>query len=118
MRSLVARDPELEIAIMEILWASEVPLTPTDVRTRLGHELAYSTVMTVMVRLWKKGLLHRQRERRSYRYGSVFDRDEVVARNMLDFLIRSGGSESVLARFVDGLGPGQLNELKSALEES
>jgi predicted transcriptional regulator len=58
----------LESAIMTAVWAARRPLTVSDARERLdyrasgGGEPAYTTVMTVMTILWRKGLLSRAKD--------------------------------------------------------
>jgi predicted transcriptional regulator len=55
----------LESAIMTVIWDADQSLSVRVVRERLdylaadGEEPAYTTVMTVMVILWRKGFLER-----------------------------------------------------------
>lgn len=51
----------LEYAIMRIIWAKDGPITVKQVQSALRHDrdLAYTTVMTTMVRLPEKGVLAR-----------------------------------------------------------
>jgi predicted transcriptional regulator len=57
----------LEIAVMEILWACG-EANVHDVAGRLGRPLAYTTVMTTLDRLYKKGLLDRRKAERAFVY--------------------------------------------------
>jgi predicted transcriptional regulator len=57
----------LEITVMEILWAAG-EATVHDVAQRLGRPLAYTTVMTTLDRLYKKGLLARRKSERAFLY--------------------------------------------------
>ena len=51
---------ELERAVMDVLWESAEPLTVRQVGARLtDRDLAHTTVMTVLDRLAKKGLVER-----------------------------------------------------------
>ena len=62
----------LEMRVLGLLPA-ERALSVHDVRATLtseGHELAYTTVMTVLTRLHEKGLVAREREGRRYLYRS------------------------------------------------
>lgn len=62
---------ELEQVVMAVLWRSRVPLQVRDVQDALreqDRDLAYTTVMTVMDRLAKKGALERELEGRAWRY--------------------------------------------------
>lgn len=61
---------ELEQRIMEVLWASDAPMSVADVHAVLNIErtLAYTTVMTVLDRLAKKKLVTRELVARAWRY--------------------------------------------------
>jgi BlaI family transcriptional regulator, penicillinase repressor len=66
----------LESAVMQRLW-KRGPATVRDVVVDLrSRDLAYTTVMTVMVRLQAKGLLARERNGKTYVYRAVYTRDE------------------------------------------
>jgi predicted transcriptional regulator len=54
----------LEIAVMEILWV-QGESNVHDVVEKLGRPLAYTTVMTTLDRLYKKGLLSRHKSERA-----------------------------------------------------
>lgn len=45
---------ELEADVMGQLWAADRAPTPSEVRDGLGGSLAYTTVMTILGRLWEK----------------------------------------------------------------
>jgi predicted transcriptional regulator len=60
----------LEAEVMRIIWRNG-SATVREVWRELrddGKRLAYTTVMTVMVRLHEKGVLHRVKEGKGYRY--------------------------------------------------
>jgi len=59
----------LEIAVMEILWA-QGESNVHDVVEKLGRPLAYTTVMTTLDRLYKKGLLSRHKSERAFLYST------------------------------------------------
>src|SRR3546814_18633433 len=61
---------ELENQVLGVLWANGGALTPRDVHDALGaaRGLAYTTTMTILVRLWRQGLPERERSGRSYAY--------------------------------------------------
>jgi predicted transcriptional regulator len=65
----------LELTVMQILWdcgESNV----RDVAGRLDRPLAYTTVMTTLDRLFKKGLLARRKEDRAFVYSPKYSRGE------------------------------------------
>lgn len=59
----------LELAVMEILWKSGES-NVHDVVEKLGRPLAYTTVMTTLDRLYKKGLLSRHKSERAFLYST------------------------------------------------
>ncbi len=65
----------LEIAIMELLWAVGEG-SVHEVTERLARPLAYTTVMTTLDRLYKKGLLRRRKADRAYLYAPRLTRTE------------------------------------------
>jgi len=65
----------LEIAVMEIVW-SRPASSVHDVAARLDRPLAYTTVMTTLDRLYKKGLLERRKSERAFLYSPRLSRSE------------------------------------------
>lgn len=66
----------LEAQAMQVLWERPDELSVRDVHQGLGGELAYTTVMTTLDRLFKKGLLERRREGRGFVYQARLSRAE------------------------------------------
>ena len=66
---------KLEIRVMEVVWA-DGDLSVHDVAQRLARPLAYTTVMTTLDRLYKKGLLKRRKIDRAFRYAPALTRTE------------------------------------------
>ena len=75
----------LEITVMEILWATGES-NVHDVVQRLDRPLAYTTVMTTLDRLYKKGLLDRRKEDRAYFYAPRFTKSEWERKRAGDML--------------------------------
>ncbi|MBA2624088.1 MAG: BlaI/MecI/CopY family transcriptional regulator [Acidimicrobiia bacterium] len=95
---------ELEAEVLAALWSVEPdPATPSDVQAALGSDLAYTTVMTILSRLWKKGLVERERQGRAYAYRPLLSEAELAARRMQAQLDRTKDREAALSRFVDAL---------------
>jgi predicted transcriptional regulator len=65
----------LEMLVMETLW-ERGKSTVRDVVTRLNRSLAYTTVMTTLDRLYKKGMLERRVTARAYSYWPRWSRQE------------------------------------------
>jgi predicted transcriptional regulator len=96
---------QLEAEILSALQATDRPLTPSEVQARIGGELAYNTVHTILKRLWDKGLVIRDAEGRRGAYLPAKDATERAAQVMHDVLHRESDRAAVLQRFVTGLGP-------------
>jgi predicted transcriptional regulator len=65
----------LELALMEILW-SQGESSVREVVPKLSRPLAYTTVMTTLDRLFKKGLLDRHKSDRAFVYSPHLCRQE------------------------------------------
>ncbi|MBI4307339.1 MAG: BlaI/MecI/CopY family transcriptional regulator [Chloroflexi bacterium] len=91
-----------EAEIMELLWR-EGELSVAQAHRLLGaRELAYTTVMTLMKRLWDKGLLERRLERGAYIYSPSLSREELlynVAQGVVGGLLEELGSPAVAHLF-------------------
>ncbi|MFA3842882.1 BlaI/MecI/CopY family transcriptional regulator [Streptomyces aureus] len=107
---------ELEAAVMAALWAAAAPLMPSRVQGELALGLARTTVTTILFRLYEKGIVDRTRQGRGYAYFPVQDAAGVTARRMHTELDRDTDRESVLARFVAQLDPGDEEVLRRLLE--
>ncbi|MEV6294836.1 BlaI/MecI/CopY family transcriptional regulator [Streptomyces sp. NPDC004059] len=94
---------ELESDVLAALWAADGPLTARQVLERLPGDLAYTTVLTILSRLYDKGMLVRNREGRGYAYTPVRDEASHTARQMRSLLEEGSDREAVLTRFVSEL---------------
>lgn len=65
----------LEACVMDILWSGN-ECSVRDVAEKLDRPLAYTTVMTTLDRLYKKGLLARRKSDRAFVYSPRMSRDE------------------------------------------
>ena len=111
---------ELEAQVLDVL--SEVDdgwLTPGDVHAVLTKKrpLAYTTVMTILVRLWNKGTLERRPEGRAYAYHPIQTREARAADRMNELLGDVGDRSAALAHFLDGLSAGERTRLRRLLKE-
>jgi len=106
---------ELESAVLGVLHAAGEPLSPGTVRERLGGDLAYTTVVTILSRLHAKGVLERARAGRAYLYAPVADEPGLAARRMATVLAAEPDREAVLARFVSGLSESDEQLLRRML---
>jgi predicted transcriptional regulator len=107
----------LEREVLDVLWVDGGWLTPGEVHRVLGERrgLAYTTVMSVLSNLWRKGLLERQRDGRAYAYHPVETREERAAALMADALAEAGGRPAVLTNFIGRLDDAQRRQLRHML---
>ncbi|MEU1519296.1 BlaI/MecI/CopY family transcriptional regulator [Streptomyces sp. NPDC005811] len=107
---------ELESDVLAALWAADGALTARQVRDSLPGDLAYTTVLTILSRLYDKGMLVRHREGRGYAYEPARDEASHTAHRMHSLLEGGSDREAVLARFVSELSAQDeqvLNQLLS-----
>jgi predicted transcriptional regulator len=105
----------LELDIMKAIW-HRPPTTVREVQgaIRPGRQLAYTTVMTIMDRLFHKGFLRRALRSRTHYYEPAVDYTE-VRDEAVEVLIKSFfGSKEKLKEFLDEAGsnfvPGVVSE--------
>lgn len=97
----------LEAKIMDVSWnQSDSFLSVRDVLMQLEGGLAYTTVMTVMNRLYEKGLLRRRRDGRAWIYRCAMSREAFAAATMSEVLNAASDRRSALLHFVADL-PGE-----------
>ena len=110
---------ELEAQVLDVLWQADGWLTPGDVQAALSarRPLAYTTAMTILVRLWKKGTLERRKEGRAYAYHAIQSREERAAARMNELLGNAGNQSAALAHFVHALTPAERTRLRRLLKE-
>jgi predicted transcriptional regulator len=106
---------ELAAEVLAVLQDAGSPLSPGEVRERVGGDLAYTTVVTILSRLHAKGVLDRQKSGRAYLYAPVADSPGLAARRMTRVLDEENDREAVLARFVSALSPGDEDLLRRML---
>jgi predicted transcriptional regulator len=94
---------ELESEVLSMLWSADAPLTPGEVLERLKGSIAYTSAMTILTRLWQKGLVERELRGRAYAYQPIVSEAELVARRMQATLDGSSDREAALSRFVGSL---------------
>lgn len=109
---------ELELKVMDALWAADEPLRVRDVLQRLptDRQLAYTTVMTVLDHLHTKGWVRRDRQGRAYSYTPARSREEAGAGLLREVLDSSGDSESVLLHFARSASEKEQRLLRQVLD--
>jgi predicted transcriptional regulator len=106
------RDPlraafgHLERDVMEVIWQVETA-NVRDVQHRLPRQAAYTTVMTTLDRLFKKGFVDRVRQGRAFVYKAAHSREQVetavTAGLLTGFLEESSRARPLLSNFVDAV---------------
>jgi predicted transcriptional regulator len=117
---------ELEAEVMEELWSrGEAPVRVVMValNKRTNKERAYTTYMTIMARLHKKGVLDRRREGKTDFYTPKLDRDEFMAaraRAEVEGLVAQYGDVALshFARQVASLDPVRRRALQRLARRS
>ncbi|MBI5546054.1 MAG: BlaI/MecI/CopY family transcriptional regulator [Deltaproteobacteria bacterium] len=112
----------LEERVMEVLWTRPGPMAVREVCGKLKGDLplAYTTVMTTLDRLFKKGLLKRHKDGSAFVYETAMSRDDyrrrIVESTVSGLIERSSDLDPVLAAFVDAAADVDEDNLKR-LEE-
>ncbi|MER6015195.1 BlaI/MecI/CopY family transcriptional regulator [Streptomyces bluensis] len=109
---------ELEALVLSALREAEGPATAGWVQERLGDDLAYTTVITILTRLLAKGAVTRERVGRSFVWTPASDQAGLAAHKMRKVLDGESDREAVLASFVTGLGPDDERLLRGLLGHS
>jgi predicted transcriptional regulator len=112
----VNRLGELEQAVMDVLWSRDEPATVREVLAALAERgLAYTTVMTVLDRLARKGVVRRELDGRAWRYVPAASREAFVAELMLQALDLTGDRDAALVRFARSVSDPEADVLRDAL---
>lgn len=102
---------------MEVVWAAAQPVTAREVADALaGRELAYTTWLTVLGRLERKGLLARDKAARAHTYTPTGSRADHVAVLMQQALGQAEDRTAVLQHFARSVTPDEADALRRALE--
>jgi predicted transcriptional regulator len=115
----VQRLGQLESEIMERLWSTDQPVSVREVVEDLRQErrIAYTTVMTVLDNLHRKGLVSRARDGRAYRYRPMRSREEHTAALMEEILHSSEDRGATLLHFVGQMSPDEVARLRAVLDQ-
>ena len=108
---------DLETKIMHLVWDHDDPVTVRDLLGELlrEREIAYTTVMSTMDNLHRKGWLARTKDGKAYRYTATASREEYCARLMAQALADGGDTEAVLTHFVDQIDGQESDVLRTVM---
>ncbi|SDT29651.1 BlaI/MecI/CopY family transcriptional regulator [Microlunatus soli] len=111
----------LEAVVTKLLLDADRPLKASEVRDQLAvrdqDALSYSTVVTILTRLYEKNVLTRERDGRAFRYAPVSDQAGLAARRLNAVLDDMTDRDAVLTRFVSGLSEHDEQLLRQLLDE-
>ena len=83
-----------EREVMSALWELGAA-SVQQVAIRMGTGLAYTTVMTTLDRLFRKGLLRREKRNRAFIYSAVLSAKDVEGRRAADMIRRFFGESNM-----------------------
>ncbi|MBA3308563.1 MAG: BlaI/MecI/CopY family transcriptional regulator [Nocardioidaceae bacterium] len=109
---------ELEAVVMDRLWTWD---RPVPVRAVLGdlqrdRAIAYTTVMTVLDNLHRKGFVTREKDGRAYHYHATTTREQHTAALMEQVLAGSSDRGAALLHFVERMPAEEIGRLREALK--
>jgi predicted transcriptional regulator len=110
---------DLESVIMQMVWDRGRPVTVRQLFDQLSQDrvIAYTTVMSTMDNLHRKGWLTRVKEGKAYRYTATASREEYSARLMREALAVGGDTEAVLSHFVAEIGGDESEVLRNVVRK-
>lgn len=108
----------LEAQVMAVVWDLDGWASPRHVLDRLSPDppVVYSTVKTVLDRLWRKGALERRPEGKGFAYRAVQGRDERAAERMVAMLDTARNTDMALTHFLAGLDSQRRRQLRRLLD--
>jgi predicted transcriptional regulator len=117
MRKLLG---ELEEQVMQIMWQGETWLKPGEVQTLLGKDLAYTTIMTILQRLYSKDFLKRRKQKGICYYQARMSKQDYVHHNLADLFsgVLSSYGNLAISQFIDTVktNPNNLKQLNDYLD--
>lgn len=108
---------ELESAVMECVWRAEDATTVRGVLERLQQrrDIAYTTVMTTMDNLHRKGWLDREKRGKAFYYWATLSREDYGARLMHEALEDAENPDVVLSRFLERMSGEESARLRQVV---
>jgi predicted transcriptional regulator len=112
----------LELRVMEALWRRDAPVSVRDLVNEFDGT-AYTTLMTTLDRLHRKGVLDREKSGRAFVYRPRHTREELesgMAVTAIESLLDRSSAEPVLSYFIDEVSRRDarlLDELERLVQE-
>lgn len=111
-------DGALENDVLQVLWAADGPLLPSEINARLDAGYAYTSIATILTRLQAKGLVQRSSVGRAYAYRATVDESELAIRRIGELLDSASDRALVLSRFIGGLPAREAEAVKELLDRA
>lgn len=110
---------QLEAVVMQHVWDADHPLAVREVLEVLNHDraLAYTTVLTVLDNLHRKGFVTRSKVGRAFVYSASSSREEHTATLLSEVLADTEDRGAALLHFVGRLPAAEVAELRAALSQ-
>jgi len=109
-----------ELDVMAVLW-KQGSATVSEVRDALDHDLAYTTVLTVLRALESKGHVRHEEEGRAFRYYPAVEPQEATDRTLRRLVdkVYHGSRELLIARLLsdDSVSEEELRSVRRMLDE-
>lgn len=109
-----------EAELMQVLW-EQGPSTVAEVQQHLKARLAYTTVLTMLQKLEKKGYVRHREEGRAHRYGSAIRRDAAQRSALRDLAAKlfNGSTTLLLTHLVhdEALSAEDVQRIERLLQE-
>lgn len=108
---------ELEAVVIDRLWERGGATTVREVYEELlhGRDIAYTTVMSTMDNLHRKGWLRRVRQGKAYLYTPKMTREQYSAQLMREALDAGGRPDLVLTHFLEQINDDESVQLRKVL---
>ena len=122
-KGLELRLHDLEATIMDVVWSKQlVSFAVGDVLAILEkqRDIAYTTVMTTVTRLYEKGIVERESDGKRYIYSTKLTREvfmESTAREVLDEAVGGHHALVMLAEKVSEASAGELDDLEALIQK-
>jgi len=108
---------QLEADVMRQLWAAGGPRTAKEIQAGFGPDApAATTILTVLDRLRRKGLVTRSDARTNITFSAAQSESDRAVEAMLQSLQETGDRQAVLMRFAGDLDTTDAEVLRRALE--
>jgi len=109
---------DLEADLMNVLWAAAAPMPVREVQDVLAAQKvrAYTTVMTVLDNLYRKGYVQRTKQGKAFLYSATVSRAQAAADSMREVLSQAEDVQSALLHFANAMTDGESQALRDGLK--